>query len=220
MELNGLQLYRFRDRVDAGRQLAIHLSFLKKSKSLVLALPRGGVVIGYEVAKRLHLKLNVLIVRKIGHPNNPELGIGAITEISKPYLDREMLSITGLQEGDFKESITGEQAELKRRLKKYRMGKSLSDLAGKSIILVDDGIATGVTSLASIYALRQVKVNKIILAVPVCASDTADKLKKLVDEFVCLIITSHLGAIGNFYDNFSQVDDQEVVTLLRKSRKL
>ncbi len=215
--LQGLHLYHLRDRVDAGQQLAVFLRKFKSSRNLILALPRGGVVVGYQIWKKLQIPFSVFLVRKIGHPNNPELGIGAIAENGEVYFDQEILRYSDLLPEDLKFSINSERNELKRRLKLYRKGRRLPNLTNKTIILVDDGIATGVTVFAAIQALRKLGAKKLVLAVPVCASDTTAKLEHLVDEFIYLIQVKHLGAIGNFYKKFDQVTDAEVVELLKKA---
>lgn len=209
---------RFRDRREAGRLLAEKLSFLKsKEDLLVLAIPRGGVVVGSEVAKALGAPLDVYITRKIGAPYNPELAIGAIASDGTLVLDRSLSSRLGVSEEYIKAQSAREQEEIERRMRRYRRDQPSPDLEGKRVILVDDGIATGATIEATIDALHRTGVEELILAVPVGPKDTIERLKKKVDQLICLHAPQIFWAVGSFYMTFDQTSDEEVVALLKGS---
>lgn len=212
----------FKDRKDAGQQLAQklirHLTN-QKENPIILALPRGGVVVGYEVAKALKVPLDVLVVRKIGSPFNPEFAIGAIAECDIQIIDQDSARVVGATTRDLKQIINSEREELKRRAGLYRRGKSPKSLKGKTVIIVDDGLATGLTAQAAIESVHKLKAKKIILAVPVCAYETAERLKKIVDDLICLSSQHELSAIGLYYQNFGQVTDEGVVKLLKISNQ-
>ncbi len=208
----------FDDRSNAGRQLAEKLKEIKYKNLLILALPRGGVPIGYEVAQVLHAPLDVIVARKVGLPWNPELGIGAIAP-GVQIVDETSLKSRDLTRTDLKNIIEQEQEELKRRILLYRGNEELPNVTGKTVILVDDGLATGITARAAIKAIQQLKPAKLILAVPVGASETVTLLKELVDELICLEIPPHFYAVSTFYRRFPQVSDEEVIGLLRSSHQ-
>lgn len=208
----------FEDRKDAGQKLARKLIKHKEEKPIILSLPRGGVPVGYELAKHLNTNLNVIVSRKLGAPTKPEFGIGAISENNSKVIDNDSIKILNISEKELKEVIEKEQKELKRRVKLYRNGKRLQ-LKDRVVILVDDGLATGVTSKAAIKAVKKLNPKKIIFAVPVCAFDTSEKFKKRVDEFVCLAIPCEFISVGSWYKHFSQTKDDEVVRLLKKNKK-
>jgi putative phosphoribosyl transferase len=206
----------FLDRTDAGRQLGEALKGYAAFKPIILALPRGGVPIGFEVAKALNAPLDVLVVRKIGAPWNPEFGVGAIAP-GVQIFDQPTLNELGLTPSDLKDIIYEEQVELNRRMHAYRGNTDLPNISGKVVILIDDGLATGITTRAAIEAIKKLKPSQVILAVPVGPADTVELLRKLVDHLICLEIPSHFYAVGSFYQNFSQVSDTEVLNLLKKS---
>lgn len=211
----------FNDRRDAGIQLT---SMLKKYKDqegvLVLALPRGGVVTGYEIARYLNVPLDIVIVRKIGFPGQPELGIGAVSETGTVVLNQFIISTYGVSKDYIEHEISRQKEEISRRVKLYRKGKGLPDLEGKTIILVDDGVATGATIKAAITTLRKEKLTKLTVALPVAPPATADELKQMVDEFICIETPVDFMAVGAHYRDFTQVSDEEVVELLQKQDKL
>jgi predicted phosphoribosyltransferase len=208
----------FRDRTNAGRQLAEKLKGIKDKPLLILALPRGGVPIGYEVARMLKAPLDIVVVRKIGLPWNPEFGIGAIAP-GVQLIDESALESLGLKKADIQNVIKQEQAELKRRTLLYRGDEDLPNVTGKTVILLDDGLATGITARAALKALKHLKPHKLILAVPVGSLETVSLLKGFVDELICLEIPSRFYAVSSFYQNFPQVSDEEVITLLRSSKQ-
>lgn len=212
---------KFVDRIQAGQQLAAKLELDQLNSAVVLALPRGGVLVGFQIAQQLNLPLDVLVVRKIGAPGNPEYGLGAIAEQGVQILDQERLTTYGINQAVLDATIKQEQAELRRRCQKYRPDRELPNLSNQTVVLVDDGVATGVTVRVAIKLLRdKLQAKVIILAIPVCATDTAVELKSLVDEFICLYATPHLYTIGQFYQYFDQTSDEQVVSLLAKAREL
>lgn len=212
---------KFIDRTQAGRQLAKRLIFYKNTSAIVLALPRGGVPVGFEISQKLNLPLDVLLVRKIGAPGNPEYGLGAIAEHGVQFIDEERLIAYGITQKILAETIKKEQVKLKKRQRKYRQDRSLPDFKSRIVILVDDGIATGVTVRAALKLLRdRLKPKEIVLATPVCSLNTSIELKQLVDELVCLNIAPYLYAISQFYQKFEQVSDKKVIELLAKSVEL
>lgn len=209
----------FKDRQQAGAKLAEALRKYAPVKPLILALPRGGVPVGFEISKGLNAPLDVIITRKLGTPGNKELGVGAISEGGTKILDRNMLEQTGLTEEDLGEVVKQEQSELLRRIKLYRGNRPLPEVKNKAVILVDDGLATGVTAKAAIASLKKLNPKKIIFASPVCSYGVAQELGFLVDDFVCLKVPSNVYAIGYWYEDFDQVSDEEVLGLLKQSRR-
>ncbi len=208
----------FRNREDGGRQLARRLEKYKgRSGTLVLALPRGGVVTGFEVARFLNAPFDVLIVRKIGFPGQPELAIGAVSETGTVVLNQDIFSMCNIPEAYIRTEVSREEKVIAHRIERYRGGKKLGGLEGKIIILVDDGVATGATMKAAIATLQKEKIEKLVVAVPVAPPATAEELKRMVDEFICLSVPPFFTAVGSFYDDFSQVTDEEVVDIMQKT---
>jgi putative phosphoribosyl transferase len=205
---------RFRDREEAGRLLAEQLREYAGEAPLVLALPRGGVAVGYEIARALDAPLDVMMVRKLGVPWHPELGMGALAEGGAVYINREVLREAELEPEELRTVITEEARELERRVQRYRGGRPLPELKGRTVILVDDGLATGGTARAAVRALRGFGAGRIILAVPVAASQTAEQLREEVDALVCVQEPGNLWAIGTWYEDFHQMSDEEVLVLL------
>lgn len=208
----------YQDRVDAGRQLALALQKVVQpgSDAIVLALPRGGVPVAAEVAKALTAPLDVLVVRKLGTPLNPELAFGAIGSSGAKFLDQRAISYLGITADEIEAIIAREQAELERREAAYRKERKL-DLRGKTAIVVDDGIATGATLKAALLALRNLGPKEIIVAVPVAPSDAPKEFEALCDKLVCPLLTDQLGSVGGWYRDFSQVSDARVIELLSQS---
>ncbi|MFZ5852487.1 MAG: phosphoribosyltransferase [Actinomycetota bacterium] len=205
----------FADRSDAGRRLARMLLPRDLVDPLVLGLPRGGVAVARPVADALRAPLEVFVARKIADPGNPELGVGAIAEGGgPPVFDAEALAAVGRRPEDLAEVVAREREELVRRVARYRRGRPLPPLSGRAVVLVDDGLATGVTARAALRALRSAGPGALLLAVPVGASSTVAALAGEADEVVCLHATDRLRAIGPWYDDFSQLDDAEVLALL------
>ena len=206
----------FIDRDDAGRQLAKALARYKDRKPIVLALPRGGVPVAAKVAEALHAPLDLLLVRKIGVPFQPELAMGAVVDGASPLTVRneEVISLAGISEHEFSTVRDQQLAEIERRRKMYVGDRPHPELAAHTVIVVDDGIATGATTRAALEAMRLRKPSKLVLAVPVAPTDTLKKLAGEADEIVCLEDYEEFGAIGFFYSDFRQVSDDEVIELL------
>ncbi len=207
----------FTDRTDAGRRLAAKLAgYAKRPDVLVLGIPRGGVPVALEVARTLQAPLDVFLSRKLGVPGQEELAFGALASGGLRVLDQDLIDELGIS-GDEIERITDRvKAELERRERVYREGKPSLDVAGKTVLLVDDGIATGASTLAAIKTLRQMRPAKLVLAVPVAPASTCKRLREQVDELVCVQEPESFYAIGQFYEDFSQVTDAEVIELLRQ----
>lgn len=205
---------RFEDRRDAGRQLADRLAAGPWSDPVVFALPRGGVPVAAEVAQRLAAPLEVLVARKIGAPNQPEFGIGAIAEGGVRVLDQDVVDRLSLREADVDELVRTEQVELARRVATYRGARTLPPLTGCDVILVDDGLATGVTARAGVLALENLAPHRLVLAVPICAPDTARRLAASGIELVSVHQPDDFRAVGNWYRRFDQTTDEEVLELL------
>jgi putative phosphoribosyl transferase len=204
----------FCDRQEAGRKLAKILTRDKNKDTIVLALPRGGVPVALEISKKLSAPLGVIVVRKIGAPYQPEYGLGAISEADTLVLDRDRMLQAHVSLEDLEEIINSEREELKRRIKLYRKNKKLT-IKNKVVILVDDGLATGVTARAASDAAKKLGAKKIIFASPVCATQSILRLEKYVDKVVCLSKQDNLDSIGNYYENFEQVSDGDVIKLLK-----
>lgn len=209
----------FQDRHDAGRRLAQALIRYKDAKdTLVLALPRGGVVVGYEVSLVLHLPLDVLVTRKLGAPGNPELAMGALTETGYRHLNADVLQDYGVSSVQLEEEVRRQQREIDRRIERYRQGRARPPVTGQTVILVDDGIATGATFYASLGALRAANVARLVAAVPVSPPHIPSDLQAKVDEVVILETPGLFFGIGQFYLDFAQVEDEEVLACLDKAR--
>ncbi len=205
----------FEDRVDAGRQLAKRLEGYAHCADVVLGVPRGGVVVAYEVAAALGAPLDVFLSRKLGVPGQTELAFGAVSASGERYLDEYILRTAAISAQQV-EWITAEvRKELDRRASVYREDWPPLQVEGKTVILVDDGVATGASVYAAIQALRQMQPTRLVLAVPVAPASAWEWLRTVVDEIVCLDLPQPFAAVGEFYRNFAQVEDAEVVRLLQ-----
>jgi putative phosphoribosyl transferase len=212
-------MIRFRDRAEAGQLLAAELQRYADKQPVVLALPRGGVPVGYEIAKRLDAPLDVWMVRKVGVPWHPELGVGAVAEGGYVYLAPDTMAQVGLGEDEVSRVVEAKTAEVEDRVRRFRGGRPRTPLRGRTIILVDDGIATGGTMRAAIAAIKAEGPRKLVLAVPVADEDLLESLATEVDDLICLLTPPRLYAIGVWYEDFQQVTDEEVIRLLELSRQ-
>jgi putative phosphoribosyl transferase len=210
---------RFRDRRDAGRRLAAELRpYADRRDVIVLALPRGGVPVGFEIAEALHVPLDVFVVRKLGLPWHEELAMGALASGGVRVLDQDLIRVARVSDEDIQRVTAMEQAELERRERQYRGDRGFPDLTGRTVILVDDGLATGSTMRAGVAALRKEGPTKIIVAVPVAAPEICDSFRDIVDEIVCAETPEPFQAVGLWYDDFYQTTDDEVHLLLERAR--
>ncbi len=209
----------FKNRQEAGRQLGQTLLHLIDERPVVLGLPRGGVVVAAEVAAALGAPLDVLVVRKLGAPNQPELAIGAVTNGDQPQriLNDRVIALVGVSDDYLQRETAAQLDEVQRRQALYRGGRSGVTIAGRTVIVVDDGIATGATVRAGIRSLRQIRVKQIVLAVPVAPPQTAELLRAEVDELVCLATPHTFAAVGAFYQDFRQTTDAAVIQVLERS---
>lgn len=206
---------RFRDRIDAGRVLARKLEEYKgRHDLLVLGLPRGGVPVAFEVAHELGAPLDVFVVRKLGMPGHEEFAIGAIASGGVRIINEEAVRTFGVSNAEIEAVTAEERLELERREQRYRDGRPEPDIAGKTIILVDDGLATGSTMRAAVEALREERPARLVVAVPTAAPETCEELAALVDDIVCAITPEPFYAVGLWYDDFGQTTDEEVHDLL------
>ena len=211
-------MMEFRDRADAGHKLANALAKYKGRHPVVLALPRGGVPVAAEIAATLDAPLDLILVRKIGVPFQPELAMGAVVDGLAPIVVRneEVLRISGTTASEFDEVCAKERAEIERRRKLYIGDRPRTEITGRVVIVVDDGIATGTTTRAALQAVRKQKPKELVLAVPVAPRETVAELRGEVDALICLEMPEPFGAIGYFYRDFEQVSDEEVMAILRR----
>ncbi len=208
----------FENREDAGRRVAAQLAgYAGRADVLVLGIPRGGVPVAFEVARALDAPLDVFLSRKLGVPGQEELAFGAVAGGNVRVLDEELISELSISGAQIEEITLRVRAELERRERLYRDGRSAPDVDGKTVVLVDDGIATGSSMLAAIKTLRHMRPARLVLAVPVAPASTCRRLREQVDELVCVHMPELFYAIGQFYEDFSQVADEEVVELLRRA---
>jgi putative phosphoribosyl transferase len=210
---------RFRDRKDAGQQLARKLQqYAGRPDVIVLALPRGGVPVGFEIARALDLPLDVFVIRKLGLPWQEELAIGALASGGVRFLDQDLIRAAGVSEEDIRRITAIEQDELARREKSYRGDREFPDLTGKTVLLVDDGLATGSTMRVAVAALRQEGPARIVVAVPVASPETCEDFRDIADDIICAITPERFYAVGLWYADFSQTEDDEVHRLLKQAR--
>lgn len=214
----GSQPDGFADRSDAGRQLAARLLPLADERPLVLGLPRGGVPVAEEVASLLGASLEIFAVRKLGAPHNPEYGIGAIAEGGARVFDDEALALLEIDGAELAGIVEREAAELRRRVAAYRGDREPVAVCDRTVIVVDDGVATGVTDTAALRGVRRRRPRRLILAVPVCPPDSLARLYEEADEVVCLVAPPRLQGVGQWYADFGQVSDAEVIAALARTR--
>jgi predicted phosphoribosyltransferase len=212
---------RYRDREDAGRHLATHLaSYTDRADVVVLALPRGGVPVAFEIARRLRAPLDVFLVRKLGVPGQSELAMGAIASGGVRVLSHDTISQLLVSPEDVEAVTERERVELDRRDRLYRGGRPPTPLAGRTVILVDDGLATGATMEAAIQAARQSNPSRVVVAAPVGAAETCARLRALADEVVCASMPDYFQAVGLWYERFDQTSDEHVIALLTKMAEI
>jgi putative phosphoribosyl transferase len=211
---------RFRDRFEAGRRLAEALKhYAGNSNLLVLALPRGGVPVGYEVARTLHAPLDLLLVRKLGVPGHEELAMGAIASGGVRILSEDVIAMLGIPERVIATVAAAEEKELERRERLYRDLRPAPNVRGRVVILVDDGLATGATMRAAAAALRTQSPEWLAVAVPVAPPETCEALRAEADDVICALSPEPFVAVGAWYDDFAQISDEEVRDLLRRARE-
>ncbi|MEH2499718.1 putative phosphoribosyl transferase [Bradyrhizobium sp. AZCC 1678] len=209
----------FRDRSDAGRQLAQKLGYLEHAQPLVLALPRGGVPVGIEVAHALHAPLDLLLVRKIGVPWHPELAAGAVIDGARPrtVINEDVVRTAGVSKSELARIVEAELAKIERRRRLWLSDRPHISVAGHSAIVVDDGIATGASARVALQAVRAEGAARLVLATPVAPAETVEMLRAECDDMVCLATPEDFTAVGIYYEDFHQVDDKEVQELLQRA---
>ncbi len=211
----------FKNRTEAGKKLALRLLEYKSEQPLVLALPRGGVPVAYEVAVALEAPLDVIVVRKLGAPGQPELGIGAVVDGDHPQsvLNEDVMSLLHVSDAYLEREVAVELQEIRRRQERYRGGRRPAPIAGRTVIVVDDGIATGGSMRAALRGVRCARPRRLVLAVPVAPPETIAALQSEADAIVCLSTPEYFHAVGQFYANFTQTTDEEVIELLEAARR-
>ncbi|WP_436497721.1 phosphoribosyltransferase [Actinokineospora sp. HUAS TT18] len=205
---------RFADRTEAGRVLADHLTHLREDKPIVLGLPRGGVPVAAEVAARLGAEVDVVLVRKVGAPGHPELAVGAVGEGGVTVRSDRVLAELHLTWADVADTAANERAEILRRAATLRGGEPPPDLAGRTVILVDDGVATGATAAAAVRVVRGMGAARVVVAAPVAPADVVASLRLIADEVVCPLTPRRFVAVGYWYEDFAQVPDADVREIL------
>lgn len=210
----------FEDRRQAGRQLGVALirRGYRNENTLVLGIPRGGLVVAEETAKALSASLDVIVTRKLRAPYRPELGIGAVVDGDHVILNEELVRAVGASQDYLSREIAFQKEEINRRLRFYRGHQSAPEIAGKTLIVVDDGIATGYTFRASLESLRQRRPDRLVAAAPVASRDSVEMLTAFADEIVCLQTPLSFQAVGAWYQNFDQVTDEEAAAILQRNR--
>lgn len=208
----------FRDREEAGQRLANNLEKFRGKDPIILGIPRGGVVVAYQVAKVLKAQLDVIIARKLGAPSQPEFAIGAIAPNGIRVLNEDSVHYFRLSKQDIENLVAKQQHEMERRIKLYRSGNVDLNVKDRIVIVIDDGLATGLTAVAAVRSVKKSGAKQIILAVPVCAADTFQNIQHEVDEVICLSVPEYFDAVGRFYQDFPQTTDDEVIALLKENK--
>ncbi|QZY54432.1 phosphoribosyltransferase [Crassaminicella profunda] len=206
----------FIDRRDAGNKLALELEKFKDDHSIILAVPRGGIVTAYETIKKFGFQWDLIMPRKIGSPRNKEVAIGAVTSDGAYFLNEKYVDMLNISQEYIEQEVYEQTKEIKRRLKKYKGNENFPEVKDKTVIIIDDGIATGFTILAAIKSIKKHGAKKIILSVPVASSDAIARLEASVDEIICLLIPDEFYAVGMHYKNFEQSTDEEVMNILNE----
>lgn len=207
----------FKDRADAGERLSEEIKKLNPKDPVVLCIPRGGVVVGHRIAQELGAPLDLIIPRKIGSPLNPEVAIGAVAQDGSTYFSEGHIAFLGIEKDQLKKMIEEEIKEIERRMSHYRGSINYPDFQGKTIVLVDDGVATGYTMLAAAeFSKKTLRPGTLIIAVPVAPQDTLEQLREMSDDVVCLSAPEDFCAVGQFYGTFEQTQDDEVLSILKQ----
>ncbi|MTI79548.1 MAG: phosphoribosyltransferase [Firmicutes bacterium] len=209
----------FIDRKDAGIKLSLKLEKFRNDDSIILAIPRGGIVTAYQTIKEYKFKWDLIIPRKIGSPQNKEVAIGAVTSDGIYLLNEEYVATLNISQEYIENEAFEQVDEIKRRLKKYKGNEKFPEVKDKTVIIIDDGIATGFTILAAIKSVKEHGAKKIVLAVPVAPRDTISHLEAFVDEVICLLIPDQFYAVGSYYENFEQTTDEEVINMANELQK-
>jgi len=209
----------FRDRIEAGQLLARELdSYRDDPRGVILALPRGGVVVGYELGLALRMPLDVFITQKLSTADNPEYALGALSETGAIYLNPDAVDMFSFSHDEIESMIQAQRPEVARRRVLYRQGRALPTLVDRTVILVDDGIATGATFFATIEAITELSPRRIVAAIPVAPRDTIVRVRRAVDELIVLATPEPFVAVGHYYENFTQVEDGQVLALLKAAQ--
>lgn len=209
----------FQDRIDAGKQLAISLMRFAQKDPVILGMARGGVVLAAEIARQLDAQFDVLVVRKIGAPMNPEYGVGAVAPMDVSVFDEDVLRTLHLTDEALRPTVQRELAEVERRVATYRAGMRPLDLANRVVIIVDDGLATGISAVAAARYAKKLGASYLVFAAPVCSRQGSDLVAEEVEEVVCLQTPAAFFAVGAWYDDFSQVEDREIVEITERFRE-
>ena len=209
----------FVDRKEAGEKLSIELEKFKDENPIVLAIPRGGIVTAYETIKRFGFQWDLIIPRKIGLPHNKEIAIGAISLDGTYLFNEKYIDMLNISEEYIKKEVFEQTEEIKRRLNKYKGNENFPDVKNKTVLIIDDGIATGFTIQAAIRSIKKHNPKKVILAIPVAPQDTISLLEKIVDEVICLFIPNEFYGVGSYYKTFDQTTDEEVFDIVRELKK-
>jgi len=208
----------FEDRLDAGEKLAREVERRAGRPTIVLGIPRGGVVVGYVIANRLNARLDVIIARKIGVPGNPELAVAAVAEDGEMAVEEEVATLYGVSQDYIERAAKREAEEIRKRVEKFREGRSLPEMSGEDVLIVDDGLATGTTMVAALKCVKKRLPRRLVAAAPVASMEAVMKVRAIADEVVVLSVPEEFFAIGEFYRDFSQISDEEVVQYLSSLR--
>lgn len=204
----------FQNRSHAGQLLAEKLSKFRNQNPVILALPRGGAPVAFEIAKELHQPWNVLVTRKIGAPFHSELAVGAMCEDDEPYYNHNLMAHMGLEADDLNRIVRSERFEIERQIQKFRKGQPLESFENRTVVLVDDGLATGATIMAALKYIQRKGAAYLVVAVPIAAFSSAEKIRHQIDELVACEESSQLSSVSQWYEDFSQVPDDDVLHLL------